>query len=124
MRVFKTKLFSKWAKKENLLDSLLCQAIVEIEQGLFDASLGGRVYKKRIGTKGKGKRGGTRSILAYQASNRVFFIYGYAKDKKSDLSYDELKIAKALATELLEMTPVELTILLDQGKLIEVDYAR
>jgi hypothetical protein len=48
MRIFKTRLFAKWARKEKLTDRLLQQAIHEMEQGLLDADLGGCVYKKRI----------------------------------------------------------------------------
>jgi hypothetical protein len=43
-RVFKTKTFSRWARK-SLPDSALCKAAREIELGLFEADLG-VVYAK------------------------------------------------------------------------------
>lgn len=48
MRIFKTKLFGKWACKESITDTVLINAIDEMEKGLIDADLGSYVYKKRI----------------------------------------------------------------------------
>ena len=47
MKVFKYRLFEKWAKKHSVSDDDLNQAVLEIEKGLCDATLGGNVYKKR-----------------------------------------------------------------------------
>jgi len=47
MHIFKTRLFAKWAHKENVSDASLFQAIQEMERGIIDADLGGYVYKKR-----------------------------------------------------------------------------
>jgi hypothetical protein len=57
MRIFKTRLFTKWSKKEKISDDLLRQSVYEMEQGLVDANLGGHVFKKRLPIKGQGKRG-------------------------------------------------------------------
>ena len=46
-RVFKTKIFDRWAMKL-LSDDMLCRAAREIEQGLFEADLGGGICKKRV----------------------------------------------------------------------------
>lgn len=53
-RVFKTKTFDRWVRKV-LSDLLLYEAAQQIEQGLFEADLGGGVCKKRIGIPGQGK---------------------------------------------------------------------
>ena len=47
MRILKSRWFTKWAKKEGLTDWALKNALIEMEQGLIDADLGGHVYKKR-----------------------------------------------------------------------------
>ena len=47
MRIFKTKVFNKWAKGLLSNDCLLAPAY-EIAAGNFDASLGQKVYKQRI----------------------------------------------------------------------------
>lgn len=124
MRVFKTRLFAKWARKENLTDKMLNQAIDEMERGLIDANLGGHVYKKRVAQKGHGKRGSTRTILVYQSSTNAFFIFGYSKNEKDNISDDELKQTKEFAKELLGYSETQLNTLVKAGKLIEVDDAR
>ena len=121
MRIFKTPLFAKWAKKEKLLDKQLRQAVQEMEQGLVDADLGGHIYKKRISLQGRGKRGGARSILAYQIKEKAFFIFGFAKNEKASISAEDLKIAKAFAKELLGYSSVQLDQLVKEGKLYEVE---
>lgn len=72
-----------------------------MEIGLVDADLGGHVYKKQIALNGHGKRGGARSILAYRVAEKAFFIFGYAKNEKENISTEEKKIVKAFAKELL-----------------------
>ncbi len=110
MRIFKTRLFAKWAQKEKLSDQLLRQAIQEMESGLMDGDLGGYVYKKRIALKGRGKRGGVRSIIASKVLDKAFFIFGYAKNTKENMIAEEkkatkaTKATKALAGELLSYT--------------------
>ena len=122
MRIFKTRLFAKWAFKENVNDELLRQAVREIEQGFIEADLGGYVYKKRIALKGHGKRGGARSIIAYKAASRTFFIFGYAKNERSNMTTEERKIAKTLAAELLSYSAEQLKKLVKDGKLMEVEF--
>ena len=65
MRIFKTRWFQRWAKKEGLADEVLLTAVREMEQGLVDADLGGSVYKKRVPIQERGKRGGVRTLLAF-----------------------------------------------------------
>ena len=71
MRVFKNKVFSKWAAKEGLDDAALLAAVEEMERGLIDADLGGHVVKKRVAIGGRGKSGGARTLLAYKIGNKV-----------------------------------------------------
>lgn len=124
MRIFKTRLFAKWTCKERIADRLLQQAVYEMEQGLIDADLGGHVYKKRIALKGQGKRGGARSIIAYHVSSKAFFIFGYSKNEKDNITGEEKKIAQVFASELLSYSAEQLHQLLQDGKLIEVDYEK
>lgn len=95
-----------------------------MERGLIDVDLGGFIYKKRIALSGHGKRDGTRSIIAYQIRKKAFFIFGYAKNKKDNISAEELKIAKAFASELRSYNDQQLDTLIKDGKLIEVKYEK
>ena len=101
MRIFKTRWFHKWAISEKLDDEALLRAVEEIGNGLIDASLGGHVFKKRIGLHGQGKRGGVRTLVAFKTTDRIFFIYGFPKNQRADIKVDELKALKSYARELL-----------------------
>lgn len=92
MRVYKTKSFHRWAKKERLTNTALLHAVDEMEQGLIDADLGGHVYKKRMAIGGRGKCGGVRTLIAYQYGDRAFFMYGFAKNQKANVSPTERRV--------------------------------
>jgi hypothetical protein len=62
-RVFKTKWFQRFARKEKLADAALLEAADRAEKGQIDADLGGGVIKQRIARTGKGKSGGYRTII-------------------------------------------------------------
>ena len=87
----KVKAFDRWARKEGLGDDDLIQAAEEIISGRFEGDLGGSVVKKRVARTGGGKRAGLRVIVAYRsgASSRVFFLHGYAKNAKADITARE-----------------------------------
>lgn len=121
MRVFKNKVFNKWAAKEGLTDAALLAAIDEIERGLIDADLGGHVLKKRVAISGRGKSGGVRTLLAYQFGNKAFFVYGFAKNSRANISADELKALKHLAKALIGYSDKALANAIKHGVLIEVE---
>ena len=89
-RTFKTKLFHKWAAKENISDQDLIVAMQEISKGLIDANLGGSVIKKRVGMPGKGKSGSYRTLIAFRKGRHVFFMYGFAKNQRDNVNAKEL----------------------------------
>ena len=70
MQLFKTKAFSRWARVEGLGDDAFAAAVFEIEAGLIDAELGGQVVKKRVALPGRGRRGGTRTLVAFKKLKR------------------------------------------------------
>lgn len=121
MRVFKNKVFNKWAAKEGLNDAALLGAIDEIERGLIDADLGGHVLKKRVAISGRGKSGGVRTLLAYKVGDKAFFVYGFAKNARANISSEELKALKHLAKELLSYSDKALAEAIKHGVLIEVE---
>ena len=120
MRVFKTKGFQRWAAREGLSDEALRAAVTEMEDGLIDAKLGGYVVKKRVALPGRGKRGGSRTLVVYQQADKAFFVYGFAKNERANISDKELKALKLLATQLLGYTNPALTKATKAGELIEV----
>ncbi len=120
MRIFKTRWFQRWAKKEGLNDQALIAAVREIEQGLVDADLGGSVYKKRVPIAGQGKRGSMRTLLAFRIGEKAFFIFGFAKNKQANISQKEEQAIKQLAREFLGYTEHALKKALAAGELVEV----
>jgi len=85
MKIFKHRCFQQWLKSESLTDEALKKAVDEIERGLNDGNLGSGLYKKRIAMVGKGKRGSYRTLLAFQQTEKTFFVYGFAKNMKANI---------------------------------------
>jgi hypothetical protein len=121
MQAFKTRTFAKWANGARLDDDALAVAVAEMERGLIDARLGGEVVKKRVALPGRGKRGGVRTLVAFRQEEKAFFVFGFAKNERANISSDELRALKFLAKELLNYSAMSLTKALQTGELIEIE---
>jgi hypothetical protein len=119
MRIFKNKDFHAWAISIGLDDCSLKTAVIELSQGLYEANLGGHIYKKRIRYKNKGKRSGLRTIVAFKKEDKVYFIYGFAKNKKATLMVKE-EIALKKYADFLFSKDSEINKMVKKGILIEV----
>lgn len=119
--IYKTKAFAKWADSELISDRALEKAANEIMQGLVDAKLGAGVCKKRVAVPGRGKRGGARTLVAYQAASKAFFIYGFLKNEKDNIDKKELKGIKQYAQVLLSLKEKQLQELLAQGEICIIE---
>lgn len=119
-RVFKTRHFKRWMRKTELTDDALCAAVLEMVEGLIDAELGGGVVKKRIGIAGRGKRGGARTLIATNKGSRWFFVYGFEKSDRANISCDELEALQALASDLLALSGKELSQAVEDTTLEEI----
>ncbi len=120
MRIFKNRSFHRWAYSENLTDEILKKAVREMETGLYEASLRSGLYKKRIARQERGKREGYRILLAFKEGEKTFFIYGFAKNDRGDISESERKIHRQLAKNFLSMDASAIQKMLNNGKLFEV----
>lgn len=120
MKKLMTKHFAKWAGKQNIPDIDLAKALDEVENGNFEANLGGHVIKKRIRFQGKGKSGSGRTIICYKQADRAFFVHGFAKNEKSNLTSKELHAFKELAKVLLSLSNEKLNIAIKKGNIMEV----
>ena len=119
-RVFKTRHFSRWMRKTELTDSVLCGAVKEMVLGLIDADLGGGVVKKRIGLAGRGKRSGARTLVATSKVNRWFFVFGFEKNRRANIADDELEALRDIAAQLLARTGQQLDEAVNDGSLQEI----
>jgi DNA-binding transcriptional regulator YiaG len=82
--------------------------------------LGGNLYKKRIATKGRGKSGSVRTILAYSAGNGTFYLYAFEKSEQADITDKEKATLRKLGNFYLSMNYGELEAHLRSGAIIEV----
>lgn len=90
--------------------------------GLSDANLGGGIFKKRLPIPGRGKRGGARTLIATCSERHYFFIFGFEKNKKDNISPTELKALQALATELLALTESQIIEAIKDGAVQEITH--
>ncbi len=120
MRVFKNKAFNKWVKGECLSDQSLFDAAQEVAEGKVEASLGQKVFKKRIALEGRGKSGGFRTIVAFHHGNHLFYIFGFAKNARTTVKNKELKELQYLAKVYFALTEQQLDEAVKASKLFEV----
>ena len=120
MHIFKTRHFQRWMRKTALGDSDLRKAVLEMTAGLIDADLGGGVVKKRIGLAGRGKRGGVRTLVATNKGNRWFFVFGFEKNERDNISDAEQQALQDYAADLLERTAAQLDAAAADGTLLEI----
>jgi hypothetical protein len=121
VRIFKTKLFARFARRERIKDGALCEAVERAEKGLVDADLGGGVIKQRIAREGQGRSGGYRTLLAFRSKDRTVFVYGFAKSDRDNIDDQELVVVREVAASWLAADAKMLELALAQGLLIEVE---
>ncbi|MBX9589084.1 MAG: type II toxin-antitoxin system RelE/ParE family toxin [Hyphomonadaceae bacterium] len=120
MRVFLTKDFARFARKERIKPDVLHEAIDRARRGLIDADLGGGLIKQRVARPGQGRSRSYRTIIAYRAGARGFFMYGFAKSERDNVNDRELTIIKRAAQVLMRMTDDEIETALAAKELAEI----
>lgn len=123
MRVFKGKQFSRWAASESIGDSDLCQAAAQAFEGQVDADLGGYLFKQRIARRDGGKSGGYRTILGFRKSDssRIFFLFGFPKNARTNITARERAALSATATSLVGASDEQIEALKAKRTLVEME---
>lgn len=121
MRVFKTRVFKRWADAEGFGDQALCQAVREIEQGLYEAALGSGLIKKRVALAGHGKRGGARTLVAHRRGDRAAFLFGFRKAERETIDPEELTTLRVIAKGFLAWSEPDLDRALRAQEFSEVE---
>ena len=103
MRVFTTKSFQRFQRKESISNWSLCEANDRAERGLIDANLGLGLIKQRVARPGQGRSGGYRTIVAYRDGERAVFLFGFAKSARANLSKAEESDLRAVGALLLAL---------------------
>lgn len=122
MRILKSKWFAKFARKERITDARLCDSVRNAEHGIIDADYGCGVIKQRIARPNEGKSGGYRSIVFFRKSERVFFVYGFAKNAQGNIGESDERDFKALAKTLFAISDMELEKLVSDELYEEVKF--
>lgn len=122
MRALKGKQFARWAKNECITDADLRTAAVEALAGQVEADLGSYLFKKRIARSGAGKSGGHRTILGFRkGADRVFFLFGFSKNKRATITEAERTALGALAASLIDATEEQLGQAITRGTVVKLE---
>ncbi|MCL9684201.1 type II toxin-antitoxin system RelE/ParE family toxin [Legionella maioricensis] len=126
MRHLKIKKFNNEANKVDLQDEILVETLNNFfklhRDDQLKFSLGAGLYKLRIATKeGRGKSGGSRSILAFKNDNGVYWLHLFSKNDKGNVTTSELKKLKHLADIMFALTDEQISKLINLGELCEVN---
>jgi hypothetical protein len=122
MRVFRTKWFTRFARKERRDDKTLAETVRRAEQGLIDANLGGGIIKQRVARRGQGRSGGFRTLLIYRASELAVFVYGFSKNERENIDDVELQALREIALGWLAAEPSDWDRQTANGLATEIDY--
>jgi hypothetical protein len=122
MRIFKTRWFARFTRQQRIADASLLEAIARDERGLIDADLGGNLIKQRVARQGQGRSGGYRVIIAYKARDRAFFLLGFAKSERENITQDELIHLRNLANNWLIAGSAKIRTEIEHSNLQEVEH--
>ena len=122
MRVFKNPWFEKFARKQDIGDDVLREAVGRAEEGLIDADLGGGVIKQRVAREGRGKSGGFRTVILFRAGLRAIFVFGFAKSEQANLSAADLKTFRRAAKVAFGLSDAAMDAEAEAGRLAKVIY--
>lgn len=120
MRIFKSKWFQRFARKEGIADAVLSDAVARAEKGQIDADLGGEVIKQRIARPGEGRSKGYRTIILFRRGAKAVFVYGFAKSQRANIDNDEKEQFKQAAKHVLALTDKQLAELVKRDDFVEV----
>lgn len=85
MRIFKSRWFQRFSRKEEIADAVLREVVDRAQKDQIDADLGGEVIKQRIARPGQGKSKGYRTIILFRRGAKAFFVYGFSKSRRANL---------------------------------------
>jgi len=117
------KAFRKWSDGEEIPQRDLCQAAKEAFAGHVEADLGGYLFKKRLARSGGGKSGGYRTILGFRKRNsdRIFFLYGFPKSSRANVTRREQDALSLNAKALVDATDDQISALKERRTIVELE---
>ena len=122
MRIYKLKSFTRFQRAERISDAALVAAVRRAVDGLIEADLHGGLIKQRVAREGQGKSGGYRTLIAFRRGERAVFLFGFAKNMRSNIDADELEDLRSRGQGFLALAADRLARLVEDGDLTEVTY--
>jgi hypothetical protein len=124
MRVFKTKLFARFARKSSIDDADLCRAVDEIAAGSIDAQFRlSNLQAAHCSFRWRQVRRVSNDRFV-SASIAGFLRFWLRKKDIANIDQEQLQHFRKLAEFLLAQSFQQLDEALVQGKLFEVEYAK
>jgi hypothetical protein len=96
----------------------------EVIAGQVEADLGGCLFKKRLAREGSGKRSGYRVLIGYKKPNsdRIVFLYAFAKNVRANISDKEKEALSLVADAFISATDAQVSLLLKESSILEVQH--
>lgn len=121
MQAYKTKEFSRLARKAKVTDRELQAAAEEIEKGRIDADLGAHLVKQRISQGPGGRSNSHRAIVATKEGDRIVFLHLFAKNVRQNLTGKETEVYREAAKRLADLTSSQVDQLVQAKEWIKVE---
>ena len=71
------------------------------DAGAVNRNSGG-IRKIRCPVRGRGKRGGARTLYYWDVPNRIYMLYCYLKNERENITPEQLKVLRKLVEENLK----------------------
>lgn len=122
MKIYCTKHFAKLAKKADVTDDSLREAVTRADAGTNDAKLFSGLIKQRIARENEGRSGGFRSIVFYETAELSVFLHLFPKSQQDNLTVTEKKMYRKIAKAIDGLQSVDISKLLKGGEWKEIEY--
>ena len=80
------------------------------------------MLKQRLARPNQGKSAGYRCIILFRYKERAFFVYGFPKNERDNISQEDEQVFKELSEQMFDLSENDLEQLLTSGALAEVAY--
>jgi hypothetical protein len=121
VRIFKSRWFQRFVRKEGIADSVLCvRLLLGPKRARLTPTLAVRSSNNGLPGQGRADAKGYRTIIGFRRGAKAFFVYGFAKSQRANINDDEQEQFKEAAKLVLALTETQLAVRLKRGDFVEV----
>jgi len=120
MQILMNAWFERFMRKNDITNQESLDAVARIEKGLIDAHLGGHVIKQRIARPNQDRSKGYRTVIIYRQYDKAFFVYGFSRRSRDNITLLEEAEFENIAPYLLSLSGDQLEILVKKGEFKEI----